>query len=199
MTSLKIISFVNLTEDLFRAISLFIEGRPFLRRLDISLNPVDWVTFAPILLVIADLKGLKAIGLTIPFVLSTDNYSLLIRHLPDQLEALRLKVDLLDPLLDHGPLSVIMQKLRQMHSLGFLSLHRYGSSKLYPFADDIALDLKQLSLLYLDRNIWDVDRTGPKTVLLPWSIRKKYLKIKDNFQNEDAEWLLRHGDFPPFI
>jgi hypothetical protein len=83
-----------------------------------------------------------------------------------------------------------------MPSLRFLSLHRYGNSKLYPFAEDIASDLKQLSLLYLDRNIWDVDRTASEVTLSPWSVRRKILKMKEDFDNEDAEWLLRHGDFP---
>lgn len=89
-----------------------------------------------------------------------------------------------------------MQKLKEMPSLAFVSLHRYGSSRLYPFAEDIASDLRQLSLLYLDRNIWDVDRIESKAVLSLWSLRRKYLKMKEDFESQDAEWLFRHGDFP---
>lgn len=89
-----------------------------------------------------------------------------------------------------------MHKLRQMPSLAFFSLHRYGASKLYAFADDIASDCQHLSLLYLDRDIWNVDRSESEIRLLPWSIRRKVLKIKEYFGNEDAEWLLRHGEFP---
>jgi hypothetical protein len=89
-----------------------------------------------------------------------------------------------------------MQKLIKMSSLGFLSMHRYGSSQLYSFAEDIASDLKHVSLLYLDRNIWDVYRTESDIILAPWSFRRKSLKMKEDFENEDAEWLIRHGDFP---
>jgi hypothetical protein len=108
LTSLKIISSVGLTEDLFRAVSLFIQGRSFLRRLDLSLNPIDWTTFASILPAIADLKGLKALGLTIPLEISVDDYRYFTQHLPDELEALRLKVDLSNPMVDRGPLSTIV-------------------------------------------------------------------------------------------
>lgn len=199
LTSLKIISFVDLTEDLLRAVSLFIQGRPFLRRLDLSLNPVDWTTFATILPAIADLERLTVLGLTIPLEITPDDYRCLTRHFPRGLEAIRLKVNLSNPIIDHEPLSTIMQKLREMQSLDFFSMHRYGSFRLYPFADDIAFDLKNLSLLYLDRDIWDIHRTGSEIVLSPWSVRRKYLKMKDDFDNADAEWLLRHGDYPSFL
>jgi hypothetical protein len=108
LISLKIISFVPLTEDLFRAVSQFIQGRPLLRRLDLSLNPVDWTTFASILPTIADLEGLKVLGLTMPSTILTDDYRRITQYLPDGLEAIRLKVNLSSPILDHGPLSVIV-------------------------------------------------------------------------------------------
>ena len=89
-----------------------------------------------------------------------------------------------------------MEKLRQMQSLAFFALHRYGAFRLYAFADDIARDFQHLSLLYLDRDIWDIDRTESEIRLSPWSVRRKVLKMKEDFGNEDAEWLLRHGEFP---
>jgi hypothetical protein len=89
-----------------------------------------------------------------------------------------------------------MQKLGQLQSLRFFALHRYGVSRLYPFADDMASDLQHLSLLYLDRSIWDIYRSGLETVLSPWPVRRKLLRLKEDFGNSDAEWLLRHGDFP---
>jgi len=214
LTSLKIISFISHTEEQLLAVKAFIQGRSLLRRLDLSLNPIDWATFASMLSAISDLHGLKALGITMHLAISTKEYTHFVQHFPNELEAIRLRVDLSDPVLDRGPLSVIvsyqfitskarmlkaswqMEKLRQMPSLAFLSLHRYGASKLYAFADDIASDCQQLSLLYLDRDIWNVDRSESEIKLFPWSIRRKVLKIKEDFENEDAEWLLRHGEFP---
>lgn len=106
LTSFKIISLVSFDEPFGQAISVFIQGRPLLRRLDLGLLPANWTTFAIFLPMIADLHGLKALGLTIP--LKVDDYSLITRYLPIGLEALRLKVDLSQPLMDHGPLAVIV-------------------------------------------------------------------------------------------
>jgi len=199
LTSLKIISSIDHTEDHLRAVRAFIQGRSLLRRLDLSLNPINWATFTSILPAISDLRALKALGMTMTLSISTKEYTHFVEHFPNELEAIRLRVDLSDPVLDRGPLSVIMHKLRQMPSLAFFSLHRYGASKLYAFADDIASDCQHLSLLYLDRDIWNVDRSESEIRLLPWSIRRKVLKIKEYFGNEDAEWLLRHGEFPAFF
>ena len=107
LTSLKIITYGH-TEHHFQAIKHFIQGRPLLRKLDLGLLPFDWSAFASILPVIAELEGLKVFGLTMPFPLSMDECAEFTRHLPDGLEAFRLRMDLADPLLDHGLLSMIV-------------------------------------------------------------------------------------------
>jgi hypothetical protein len=108
LTSLKIISSIFHTEDHLRAVKAFIEGRSLLRRLDLSLNPINWATFTSILPAISDLRALKALGMTMTLAISTKEYTHFVEHFPNELEAIRLRVDLSDPVLDRGPLSVIV-------------------------------------------------------------------------------------------
>jgi hypothetical protein len=122
LTSFKLVSALGCTEEHFQAVHVFIQGRPLLRRLDLGLYPIDWTTFTFILPTIADLEGLCVLGLTIPFLISTEECVDFCRHLPNKLEAMRLRVDLSDPMLDRGPLSAIVSNLSVGVSLQLLTI-----------------------------------------------------------------------------
>lgn len=214
LNSLKIISKLpNHSEAQYLALATFIQGRLGLRRLDIHMeSPLeDALAIMP---TIMGLKALTAFGLSIyEGVTETGDYSLLPSFLSDTLEAVRFQVALEEPVLDRGPLlplvgslhsrcdfrashfhlySYQMDRLGQLPSLRYLSLQKDGPGDLWPLAAEVGSNLRHLTCLSLDQSLWFIERSSPPDEpMSAWLPHKSILRLREDFEYQDAEWLAR--------
>ncbi|KAF7971760.1 hypothetical protein HWV62_20025 [Athelia sp. TMB] len=186
LSSLKIISSGDWfhEESHYLALSMFLQDRQHMRRLDIHMiAPIQVVMI--ILPTLLSFKRLSALGLSLTssaFPGMPVDYTSLPQFLSDSLEAVRFRVFLEEA----------MERLATLPSLRYLSLQKDGPGELWPLAAEVGSSLKHLNCLNLDQSLWFIVRSSPPEELAStWLPHKHILRLREDFAYQDAEWLAR--------
>lgn len=84
-----------------------------------------------------------------------------------------------------------MDALSVMPNLTFLHVYR-TYMRLPLSAEELAIELKSLTMVGLTRALWDIDRTGPEIQVSKWPRWKVRFFAESDFQDPDAAWLFKY-------
>lgn len=196
-------------DEHIETVSRFIQSHSNLRRLYLRFPDAAWFNIETLLADIRGLQRLEVLGLhTGADDLDEETLEMLLAYLPMSLKALQLAMSWNSSSGNHVPILVSQPSLintrniadssrLQMNTLSGMSglkfLHIYGTYMRLPLsAEELAMELKSLTMVGLTRALWDIDRTGPEIEVLKWPRWKVKFFAESDFHDPDDAWLFKY-------
>ncbi|KAF7782724.1 hypothetical protein Agabi119p4_2100 [Agaricus bisporus var. burnettii] len=180
------------TVDHILSLTSFLQSHNTLRRLylrvfeDIMIVP----SLPSFLRSIQELSHLEVFGLHTGYEdLTQEMLAYLLTYLPLGLKALNLAMSWDTNSGSHAAL--LMDFLSPMPNIRFLHIYR-TAERLPVSVEELALELKGLTMIGLTRGIRDVDRSGPEIQITKWPRWKTKFFVESDFQDPDFAWLLKY-------
>ncbi|PCH37845.1 hypothetical protein WOLCODRAFT_148804 [Wolfiporia cocos MD-104 SS10] len=194
LASLKIVSDApHMNEADVDALSSFVASKVKLRRLDIAVPFMCWGQLERFLSAISPPRPLVVLGIkSILFDCGIHELQKIADYVPTTLTGLRMNVSTeINSNLAQAECDAWTQIFKQTTKLGFSHMQDEQASYI-PGIHDLIVEIPTLEIIGKDETFYSINRDDSGVaVIIPWFTTKSFSRAKEDFRDEDWEWIMR--------